>query len=160
KIEQDIRLREGEVNILGGILETLDTKSLAGLPGLAQIPFFRYFFSSEQKEVKDNEIVFVLIPHIVRAQDVTASNLRPIDVGTANTFQLRRESSPAPSNGQPPAGPGAAQNAVPPGAPGVQQQPGVANTSVSQPSTALAPQGSAIVSFDPPALDQPVGATF
>jgi general secretion pathway protein D len=160
KIEQDIRLREGEVNILGGILETLDTKSLAGLPGLAQIPFFRYFFSSEQKEVKDNEIVFVLIPHIVRAQDVTASNLRPIDVGTANTFQLRRESSPAPSNGQPPAGPGAAQNAVPPGDPGVQQQPGVANTSVSQPSTALAPQGSAIVSFDPPALDQPVGATF
>jgi general secretion pathway protein D len=161
KIEQDIRLKEGEVNILGGILETLDTKSLAGIPGLAQIPFFRYFFSSEQKEVKDNEIVFVLIPHIVRAQDLSASNLKAVDVGTANTFQLRREASSPQPNGQAPMGPGAAQNnAVPPGSPGVQQQSGVANTSTTQPLTASAPAGSAIVSFDPPTLDQAVGATF
>ena len=45
KIEQDIRLKEGEVNILGGILENTQTKSLSGIPGLAQIPFFRYLFS-------------------------------------------------------------------------------------------------------------------
>jgi len=162
KIEQDIRLKEGEVSILGGLLENDQTKSLAGIPGLAQIPFFRYFFSSEQKEVKDNEIVFVLIPHIVRAQDLSASNLKAIDVGTANAFQLRRETSAAPQpNGQPPNGPGAAQNnAVPPGAPGAQPQAGVANTSATQPVTASAPAGSAIVSFDPPTLDQPVGSTF
>jgi general secretion pathway protein D len=156
KIEQDIRLKEGEVNILGGLLESDQTKSLSGIPGLAQIPFFRYFFSSEQKEVKDNEIVFVLIPHIVRAQDLSASNLKAIDVGTANSFQLRRETSAPQSNGQPPNGPGAAQNnALPPNGPGGgQPQAGVANASAS------APAGSAIVSFDPPTLDQAVGATF
>jgi len=162
KIEQDIRLREGEVNILGGILENTQTKSLSGIPGLAQIPFFRYFFSSEQKEVKDNEIVFVLIPHIVRAQDVTAANLKAIDVGTANTISLRRDSgqSSQPNNGAP-AGPGAAQNypqtpggqAMPPG-------PGPSPAAGMQPPTASAPAGSAIVSFDPPTLDQAVGATF
>ena len=70
KIEHEIRLREGEVNIMGGILEETQTKSLSGIPGLAQIPFFKYFFSTEKKKRKDNEIVFVLIPHIVRAQDV------------------------------------------------------------------------------------------
>ena len=163
KIEQDIRLKEGEVNILGGMLENDQTRSLSGIPGLAQIPFFKYFFASEQKEVKDNEIVFVLIPHIVRAQDLSASNLKAIDVGTANAISLRHDNAPSPgpqSNGQPLQGPGAAQyNATPPAAPGSQPVAGLTNTS-AQPPAALAPMGSAIFSFDPPSLDQAVGATF
>ena len=117
KIEQDIRLKEGEVNILGGILENDQTRSLSGIPGLAQIPILKYLFASEQKEVKDNEIVFVLIPHIVRAQDLSPSNMKAIDVGTANTISLRRDSgaqSAAQPNGQPPNGPGAMQNNMAP----------------------------------------------
>ncbi len=74
KIEQEIRLKEGEANIMGGILEETETKNLQGIPGLAQIPFFRYLFSSEQKNRIDNELVFMLIPHIVRAQELKASN--------------------------------------------------------------------------------------
>src|SRR5208337_960329 len=164
KIEQDIRLKEGEVNILGGILESDQTKSLSGIPGLAQIPGLRWLFSSEQKEVKDNEIVFVLIPHIVRAQDLNPGNMKAIDVGTANTISLRRESAPssAPqSNVPPPSGPGAVQNNMPPpnGA-AVTPSAGAPSNMGTQPPTAAAPPGSAIVSFDPPTLDQPVGATF
>jgi len=164
KIEQDIRLKEGEVNILGGILESDQTKSLSGIPGLAQIPGLRWLFSSEQKEVKDNEIVFVLIPHIVRAQDLNPGNMKAIDVGTANTISLRRESAPssAPqSNVPPPSGPGAVQNNMPPpnGA-AVPPSAGAPSNMGTQPPTAAAPPGSAIVSFDPPTLDQPVGATF
>src|SRR4029077_12818128 len=89
KIENEIRMKEGEVNILGGILEDQNTKSLSGIPGLASIPLFKYLFASENKEVKTNEIVFILIPHIVRAQDLTPSNTKAIDVGTATTIQLR-----------------------------------------------------------------------
>ncbi|MGO9515880.1 MAG: cohesin domain-containing protein [Candidatus Korobacteraceae bacterium] len=162
KIEQDIRLREGEVNILGGLLESDQTKSLSGIPGLALIPFFRFLFSSEQKEVKDNEIVFILIPHIVRAQDLSANNLKAIDVGTANSISLRRESTPSstPQSNGPPQGPGTAQyNSTTP-AGGMQQPAGVQNTSVTQPSAATAPPGSAILSFDPPTVDPPVGSTF
>ncbi len=77
KMENEIRMKEGEVNILGGILENTVTKSLSGIPGLASIPLFKYLFAEEQREVKDNEIVFILIPHIVRAQDLSASNRRP-----------------------------------------------------------------------------------
>ena len=106
KIENEIRLKEGEVNILGGILENTQTKSLSGIPGLASIPLFKYLFADEQKEVNDNEIVFVLIPHIVRAQDIFPSNLKAIDVGTANTISLRRDNSQAGQSaaGQRPAG--------------------------------------------------------
>jgi len=170
KIEQDIRLKEGEVNILGGILESTQTKSLSGIPGLASIPLFKYLFAEESKEVKDNEIVFVLIPHIVRASDVTASNLRAIDVGTANTISLRRDSSQQigqqPGGQQPPVPQQQPTNQ--PGVPPGPSNPAPPSTSAAppqgagatQPSIASAPAGSAIVSFDPPMLDQAVGSTF
>ncbi len=53
KIENEIRMKEGEVNILGGILENTQTRNLSGIPGLASIPLFTYLFSSEQKENQD-----------------------------------------------------------------------------------------------------------
>jgi general secretion pathway protein D len=162
KIENEIRLKEGEVNILGGILESTQTKSLSGIPGLASIPLFKYLFAEETKEVNDNEIVFILIPHIVRAQDVTASNLRAIDVGTANTISLRRDNSQAanqPGNGQPQGPPGAMNNPAPRG-PQAQPQSSTMPPATVQPTAASAPAGSAILSFDPPTLDQAVGSTF
>jgi general secretion pathway protein D len=151
KIENEIRMKEGEVNILGGILENTVTKSLSGIPGLASIPLFKYLFAEEQKEVKDNEIVFILIPHIVRAQDLTASNTKAIDVGTANAISLRSsQQAPAPQqpdNGGPQGG---TMNRLPQATP----------QGAAQSAPATAPMGSPIVSFDPPTLDQAVGTSF
>src|SRR5262249_4053976 len=111
KIEHDIRLREGEVSLLGGIFEDQNTKSLAGLPGLAQIPILKYFFGSEQVEHIENELVFVLIPHLVRDTDITEANLRAIDVGTANAIDLRRGITKPPAGAPQP--PNAPQGAPP-----------------------------------------------
>ncbi len=141
KIEHEIRMREGEANVMGGILEETESKSINGIPGLASIPFFKYFFSTENKQRQDNELVFMLIPHIVRAQDVFDSNTRAIDVGTANSISLHR-TIPQPAEQQP------ATTPVPQaGAPPADQ-------------AATAPAGSALVSFDPPSLTQAVGSTF
>jgi general secretion pathway protein D len=146
KIEHEIRMREGEANIMGGILEETESKSINGIPGLASIPFFKYFFATENKQRQDNELVFMLIPHIVRAQDVFDSNTRAIDVGTANAISLHRSNAPAPEQPAPaPANPPAAG------------QPGAASPDQS---AATAPTGSAIISFDPPSLSQAVGTTF
>jgi len=139
KIEHEIRMREGEANIMGGILEETESRSINGIPGLASIPFFRYFFSTENKQRQDNELVFMLIPHIVRAQDVFESNTRAIDVGTANAISLHR--SPQPDQSPKPTAP-------PPATPPSDQ------------SAASAPAGSAIFSFDPPMLSQAVGTSF
>ena len=97
KIEHEIRLKEGEVNILGGILEDQDIKSLSGIPGLAQIPILKYFFAQSNVEHKENEIVFALIPHIIRSRDVTDLNERALEVGTASAIELRRASPVAAS---------------------------------------------------------------
>ena len=89
KVEQEIRLREGEMNILGGILETQETTSMAGIPFLSRIPVLKYFFSSTRTEVSQNEVLIVMTPHIVRLPRMTAANLRGIDVGTSSNFRIR-----------------------------------------------------------------------
>src|SRR5438552_8229133 len=50
KIEHEIRLKDGEVNLLGGILEDQQTKSLSGIPGLASIPLLKYLFAQTNTE--------------------------------------------------------------------------------------------------------------
>ena len=72
RIEHETRLQDGEVNLVGGILEDSETQSLSGYPWLAKIPILSYFFGQTDKERRENEIIFAITPHIVRAQDVAA----------------------------------------------------------------------------------------
>jgi general secretion pathway protein D len=95
KIEQDIRLKDGEANILGGMMEDQRTKALSGIPGLAQIPILKYLFGQTTQDHSESEIVFAIVPHIIRGTDVNEFNQRPIDIGTANTIELRHMSRPA-----------------------------------------------------------------
>src|SRR5205823_478292 len=89
KIDHEIRLKDGEINLIGGIFEDQDVKNLSGVPGLSQIPLFKYLFSENRTERTQNEIVFVLIPHIVRSLDLNQANLRPIEVGTGQAIDVR-----------------------------------------------------------------------
>jgi general secretion pathway protein D len=94
RIEHETRLREGEVNLLGGFLEDSQTESISGYPWLTKIPLMRYLFGQSQTDHTQREIVFAITPHIVRAQEVRAENLRAIDVGTADSIELRYNSAP------------------------------------------------------------------
>jgi hypothetical protein len=85
-----IRLKEGEVSILGGLFERVDTKTLNGWPGLAHIPLLRYLFSSTSNDHQDNEILIVMVPRIIRLPAVAQADLRPIGSGTESNVQVRR----------------------------------------------------------------------
>jgi len=89
-VEQVIQLKDGEPSILAGLLQQQDTKTVSGTPGLGEIPFIKYFFSSQDKVQQTDEIVFLLIPHIVRESILTAENTRPIYTGTSQSFELMR----------------------------------------------------------------------
>jgi general secretion pathway protein D len=93
--EQIIRLREGEANILGGIQEHQLQDKFSGIPGLGQIPLLRYIFGNRDKVVEDDEIVFLVVPHVVRGQDLSPANLRTIDTGAGMSIELRRASNEA-----------------------------------------------------------------
>jgi general secretion pathway protein D len=89
KIEHDIRLADGEVSILGGLVENTSTKSASGWPGLSQIPFLKYFTSDNQLQTADQEVLIVVTPHVVRMPSITAENLRSIASGTDTNAAVR-----------------------------------------------------------------------
>jgi len=90
KIEHDIRLKEGEVNILGGLFDRTDTRTLNGWPGLSKIPLLRYLFSEDKIDHQEDEVLIVLIPHIVRLPEWTKANLRPLYTGSETNVQVKR----------------------------------------------------------------------
>lgn len=113
RIEHETRLEDGDVNLVGGILEDSETRSLSGYPWLTKIPILKYLFGQENKDHRENEIVFAITPHIVRAEEITDENLRLLDVGTSSSIGLRyRESKPAKSKDSqsPPTAPSPAQS--------------------------------------------------
>ncbi|MGB0104128.1 MAG: cohesin domain-containing protein, partial [Candidatus Sulfotelmatobacter sp.] len=65
------------------------TKSLSGIPGLAQIPILRYLFGQVTQDKEQDETVFAITPHIIRGNTISELNQRQIDIGTANTIALR-----------------------------------------------------------------------
>jgi general secretion pathway protein D len=156
KIEHVVRLREGEANLMGGMLEDSQTKNLTGIPGLAQIPILKYLFGQSTVDHSQTETVFVLIPHIVRRQVLTTINQEAIDVGTASAIALRRVNRTAPATTTPAAaatGPSSGAGSV-----NVPQPP---PASSSMPTPQLMERSSpASFAFDPPNTTQHVGSTF
>jgi general secretion pathway protein D len=90
-----IQLRDGEPCLLAGILTKQDTSSNSGTPGLSSIPLLKYFFGSVYKENQQDEVVFILVPHIVRESTITGLNTRAIDTGTAQDIEIRRTAASA-----------------------------------------------------------------
>ncbi len=92
-IDQVIQLKEGEPSILAGILTKTDSRSLNGTPGLAEIPLLRYIFGAKSTTNNQDEVVFLLIPHIVRESVLTRLNTSAIDTGTSTNYELRRNTN-------------------------------------------------------------------
>ncbi len=152
KVEHEIRLKDGEVNLLGGMMEDQQTKAISGIPGLASIPILKYLFSQTNTEHQEDEIVFVLIPHIIRGPEVVPGSEDILDVGTANSIYLREKSAVLTTPPPSPAPAVAPQSTVPnPPAPHT-------GAAVQNIPPAAAPAGAFL--FDPPTLNEAKGATF
>jgi general secretion pathway protein D len=95
-VDQVIRLREGEASILGGIQDKQEQTSWSGIPGLSSIPLLKYLFGSKDHSTSDDELVFVVVPHIVRSHSLDQVNLRTVDTGEGQSIDLRHVSSEAP----------------------------------------------------------------
>jgi general secretion pathway protein D len=136
-VDQVIRLREGEASILGGIEQSQDQVSWSGIPGLSSIPILRYLFGSKDHTITNSDLVFLVVPHIVRTQTLDRVNLRTIDTGAGQQVELRHIASAAKVDSNP--APGAA--------------PAVQSTSTSRPIVGVVPGQSAMAAA-PAALAQ------
>jgi general secretion pathway protein D len=146
-IEDDIRLKEGEVSILGGLIQRTDSKTVEGWPGFARIPLLKYFFSHDKTDHQEDEVLIVLTPRIVRMPEWTKANLRAMYSGSESFVQVRRENDTQAPVQQPPAPPPAPTNQNMGGAvPGAAPPPSAAAPAAGAASTTAAP---AKIRFEP-----------
>jgi general secretion pathway protein D len=163
KIEHDVRLQDGEVNILGGLVERTNTKSVTGWPGLSSIPFLHYFTSQDDVENEEQEVLIVVTPHIIRIPNITAENLRSIASGTDTNPEIHLESVvmtpplPAGANAAAAIPAGAATPAQAQGAATGAQVPGAPPTGA--PAAAVPPGSTAQLGFEPAAVSVKAGET-
>ena len=77
KVETTLRLRDGESNLLAGLLREEDRRSLRGIPGLARLPIIRNLLSSNEDTIRQTDIIMLLTPRIVRTHQLTQQEREP-----------------------------------------------------------------------------------
>jgi general secretion pathway protein D len=81
EINTIINLRDGETNMLAGLIRDDERHSLDGLAGLSDIPLVGRLFAHNTKTTDQTDIILTLTPHIIRVLDLTEADLRPFRVG-------------------------------------------------------------------------------
>lgn len=100
--EADIRMKDGEVSILGGLNDKELQTSLSGVPGFTNIPVLGYLFGTKQKTNTDDQVLIVIIPHIIRAPDLSHSADEGVFAGTESDTRVERKSDGTPVSATPP----------------------------------------------------------
>jgi general secretion pathway protein D len=145
-INSVIRLRDGETNLLAGLIRDDERNVLAGIPGLSDLPIVGKMFAHTRKETQETDIVLTLTPHIVRVLDLSEDDLRPFRVGRDGDGSGGVISLPLPAgfdidaNPRQPNQPGQPPPQQPqPGQPRPGQEPGAPDTAPAGPIRPPAP---------------------
>jgi general secretion pathway protein D len=121
-ISSVIQLRDGETNLLAGLIRDDERRVLAGIPGLSDLPVIGRLFAQSRRETQETDVVLTVTPRIIRVLNVTESDLRPFRVGRDGDQRGRPIDLPLPPPQQPQPGqepprpdqPAAAEPIVPP----------------------------------------------
>jgi general secretion pathway protein D len=155
RVNEDVRVKEGEVTLLGGLTTLNTTRTVVGIPGLANIPGLRWLGSTEGKEDNRSELLIALVPRIVRAAEISDVNMRGISAGNDQVVKISyapkavKADAPAPGT-QPAAQPPVTQPQLPPALQGGPPEakptvpvPGVTTPPVDAPPAATPPPPAA-----------------
>jgi type II secretory pathway component GspD/PulD (secretin) len=159
KVQTKLRLRDGESNLLAGLLREDERRSLTGFPGVMRLPIVKQLFSNNDTTIKQTDIVMLLTPRIIRTHDLSAQDLSPIYIGTQSNMALT--GPPATIGGEPtppvPPPPANVSPAAPPVAtpPGTPTQP----TAMRPPAAPVLPTGTAQQPVIPPGSSPIPGMT-
>jgi len=146
KVQTKLRLRDGESNLLAGLLREDERRSLTGFPGVMRLPIVRQLFSANDNSIKQTDIVMLLTPRIIRTHELNAQDLSPIYIGTNSNMAI--SGPPVPLGGNEPsaadaaAAAAAAAPAAPPTAATVPAVTPPATTTTRPPGTPVLPPGA------------------
>ncbi len=114
--EADIRMKDGEVSILGGLSDKEYSLGQTGFPGLTNIPLLGYLFGQKNRNSTDNQVLIAMIPRIVRAPELSATGQQGILAGTERVVRVERrpDGTTAPVTGPSPEMPPTGSPVTPP----------------------------------------------
>ena len=165
-----VRLRDGETQVLGGLISSEDRNAAAKVPGLGQLPILGHLFSNNTGNNAKTEILLSITPHILRLPAVADAAVRDIFSGTESSIRQRplqldpvgsvnlqstggapaapqgrpgavvRPGAPAPATGGTSSGRGAAWSKPPPAAAAPREPPATAAVDAGQPDPSALPQ--------------------
>jgi len=160
KVSTHLRLREGESNLLAGLVRQDTNDSLTGLPGLVHVPGFKQLLSGNENHNTDTDIVMLITPHVVRSQELTAEDLESIYIGTQGNVGLtgpppliapQPEAQPPAAAAAAPANPSGGAVAINQPAPGVPTGQATAPLGTQTPNPPAPPGTSPVPApFTPP----------
>ena len=84
-INTTIRLRDGETNMLAGLIRDDERTTVKGVPGLSDIPLIGKLFARSRRETQETDILLTLTPRIIRVLELTENDLRPFRLGRATS---------------------------------------------------------------------------
>jgi len=166
KVKTRLRLREGESNLLAGLLKDDQRRSLTGFPGVMRVPVLRSLFGNTSSEISQTDIVMLITPHVVRTHELTADDLAPIYIGTQANVGLTGlpplivpppdaapAATPAPAAAGTTPGTGLNIPGVPP--PGAARPPAAAAPGVPPTAQPVPPGTSPVPTFQTPVTTVP-----
>jgi general secretion pathway protein D len=142
KVGTRLRLRDGESNLLAGLLREDDTEFTRGFPGAIHVPLLKQAFSFNSSTKSQIDLIMLLTPHIIRTNEIREDDLKPIYIGSQQNIGL---GGPPPLIAVPPAAaPEGLAAPAPPPAPAPPRSPATgpgapANPPQTPPGTTLAP---------------------
>jgi general secretion pathway protein D len=89
--EADIRMKDGEVSILGGLTDKELSNILSGLPGFTNLPVLGYLFGNKQRTSTDNQVLIAIIPHILRPPDLSHIADEGVFAGTEHVTKVEHK---------------------------------------------------------------------
>lgn len=94
EITTTLRLRDGETNIMAGLIRDNERTIASGIPGFSDLPIIGRLFARNKRETQETDIVLTLTPHIVRVLDLTEEDLRPFRIPRDGSGTLPVELTP------------------------------------------------------------------
>jgi len=90
EIKNIIRLRDGETNLLAGLLKDEERLSGRGIVGIKRIPILGGLFSSTEKNVQQWDVLMTITPYIIRSIPVTEDDLKPLWINLGSSFDVSK----------------------------------------------------------------------
>ncbi len=91
-VKNVIRLKDGETNLLAGLLKDEERKSLKGVTGLKNLPILGSLFSSTDRTLDQTDVILTITPHIIRTMPLKAEDSEPLwidNAGSSFTMQTQ-----------------------------------------------------------------------